>query len=91
MIDPDSNIEQGLAEVMDLTLAATRAIRPDIPEYLLRAKICAVNLKALANVVLMADDPESDVELDLKQVTLGLFATADWLEPSDDFLHHEAG
>lgn len=85
--DFSSNIEQGIEEVMSATLAATALIRPDLPEYLLRAKICAVNLRSLVNVILMADDPESATSLDLKQTALGLLATADWLEPSDEFIN----
>lgn len=82
------NIEHGVEEVMNTTLAAATLIRPDLPEYLLRAKICAVNIKSLVNVILMADDPESDVTLNLKQTALGLLATADWLEPSDEYIHN---
>lgn len=81
------NIEHGLEEVMSATLVAAKLIAPDLPEYLLRAKISAVNIRSLVDVILMADDPESDVALDLKQTALGLLATADWLEPSDDYIH----
>ena len=51
---------------------------PDNPEQL-RMRIVAHNLRALAQVILVADDRPDDVSINVKQFALGLFGTSDWL------------
>lgn len=81
----DSNvpIDESLTVVMDTTLNIAKIMRPDISEDTLKCKVLAFNLKALVEVLLLADDEDSPVEINLKQLALGLLATADWISPSE--------
>ena len=54
----------------------------------LKMRIVSSNLKALANVMLIADSKE-EISLNLKQVALGLLGTAAYL--SDDLPEIEGG
>ena len=45
----------------------------------LRLRLVASNLRALANVVLIADSKPNEFSLNLKQVALGILGTSDWI------------
>lgn len=49
------------------------------PSEILKLRIASSNLHGMVNVLLIADDPNNPVGVDLKQLVLGLIATADWL------------
>lgn len=78
------NIEQNLTHVMDAGLNAARILRPDVPVIVLKSMILSYNLRALVEVLLMADDENTPFSLDLKQLALGFLATADWIMPDFD-------
>lgn len=78
------NIEQNLTNVMDAGLAAARILRPDVPVIVLKSMILSYNLRALVEVLLLADDETSEFSLNLKQLALGFLATADWIMPDFD-------
>ena len=81
---PGSNIEQNLTHVMDAGLVAAHILRPDVPIIILKSMILAYNLRALVEVLLLADDENSEFSLNLKQLALGFLATADWIMPDFD-------
>lgn len=78
------NIEQNLTQVMDAGLQAAHILRPDVPIVILKSMILSYNLRALVEVLLMADDESTPFSLDLKQLALGFLATADWIMPDFD-------
>lgn len=78
------NIEDNLTKVMDMGLMAAKILRPDVPELILKAMILSANLTALVELLLLADDPNTEFSLNMKQVCLGLLATADWIMPDFD-------
>ena len=78
--DPTFNLEADLTGLMDDVLKAAMLISPGVPEGTLRRTIAATNLKALVQVILVGDDPNNDINVNLKMLCLGLLATADWLD-----------
>lgn len=76
----DQALDIGLGEAMDVTFEILSALpaNHDTPDQL-RSRIVAHNLRALATVILMADDHQDTIQINLKQVVLGLLGTSDWL------------
>lgn len=76
----ESPLDIGLGEAMDMAfeLISAHLDSHDTPDQL-RMRIVAHNLKALAQVLLIADDHPEQVQLNLKQVVLGILGTSDWL------------
>jgi hypothetical protein len=64
---------------MDGMFALAKVYHPEISDDSLRSQIVSTNLKALVEIILMGDDPESPVTVNLKQLCLALLSTADWL------------
>lgn len=46
----------------------------------IKLMIVATNLESLAKTFLLADDAPDEIELNLKQVALGLLGTSDWVK-----------
>lgn len=72
----DEQLEAAMDSVLGILLQ-----HPDNkePPDVLKLRIASSNLQGLCNVLLLADDPNTPVEVDLKQLTLGILATASWL------------
>lgn len=72
-------IDKGLVDAMEVAFEII-SIHPDnhdTPDQL-RLRIAAHNLKAFANILLIADD-HPEVSLNVKQLCLGLLGTSDFL------------
>lgn len=78
--DSDSALDVGLGEAMDVAfeLISTHLQNHDSPDQL-RLRIVAHNLNALAQVLLIADDHPEEIQLNIKQVVLGILGTSDWI------------
>lgn len=82
--DPNTyNLERDLTELLDGMLKIALVISPDSPEGTLRRRIVSANLRAMVQVILIADDPGTNVQVNLKQLCLSLLVTADWLNPGE--------
>jgi hypothetical protein len=77
----DLGFDQDIYNILDATFKAALLIGGDhyTPEQL-KCMIAATNLESLAKTFLLADDNPEDITLNLKQVSLGLLGTADWLK-----------
>lgn len=77
---PPVYLDEELGQAMDVAfdLINSRVDNHDTPEQL-RMRIAAHNLRALAQVVLIADSSDGEIGVNLKQMTLGLLGTADWM------------
>lgn len=75
----DGALDSDLAEAMDFAyeLISSNPSNKDSADQL-RMRIVAHNLRALATVILMGDD-NPEIQVNLKQVVLGLLGTSDWL------------
>lgn len=83
-INPNSfNLESDLTNLMDGMLKVAMVCYPETPEVVMRSKIVAQNLKALVDVILLGDHPDTPIKVNLKMVCLGLLAAADWLDPEE--------
>ena len=72
----DTQLEQAMDSVLSILKAHPENHEPD---PILKMRIVSSNLQGLVNVLLLADQPDTGVEVDLKQLVLGILATADWL------------
>src|ERR1700745_1631685 len=79
-IDFNAPLDIGLGEAMDVAyeMLVGHIDNHDTPDQL-RMRIVAHNLRALAQVLLIADDNPDVVAINLKQVVLGILGTSDWL------------
>lgn len=75
----EPSLDENLGEAMDVTfeIISTLDANLDTPDQL-RMRIVAHNLKAISQVILMADD-NPQIEMNLKQLTLAILGTSDWL------------
>lgn len=83
--DPSTrkSIDENLTTMMDVALNAASALYPSVDSNVLKARIIANHLRGLVNVLLLADERDAELEVDFKQLSLGLLATADWIDPEE--------
>lgn len=76
----ETALDIGLGEAMDVAfdLISDHLDNHDTPDQL-RMRIVAHNLNALAQVLLIADDNPEQIQINLKQVVLGILGTSDWI------------
>ena len=80
-MQPNGNpLDIEVGETMDAAFQILRDL-PDCPDSSdqLRMRIAAHNLRALAQVILIADSNPEAITANLKQVALGLLGTSDWM------------
>lgn len=75
-----NKLDQELIAAMEMVFKLIKASpeNKDSDEQL-KMRIVASNLKALADIFLMADSKPEEVEVDYKRVALGLLGTSDYL------------
>ncbi len=73
------NLDQDLTVLLNTMFMIQKDINPDLHPSVIRARVVADNFKALVNLILMADEENSPVKINLKALSLGLLAAADWL------------
>lgn len=80
MFNFDGPLDEELGQAMDVAfeLISTNPSNRDNDDQL-RSRIVAHNLRALATVILIADDHADSVQVNLKQFALSLLGTSDWL------------
>lgn len=74
------SLDEEIGETMDATFEIISQL-PDCTDTAdqLRMRIAAYNLRALSQVLLLADDHPEVIGVNLKQVILGLLGTSDWM------------
>jgi len=73
-------LDEGLEQAMDVVFEIIKSSPSnDYSDDQIRMSIAANNFKQLVNLILMADSSEGEIEINLKQLSLGILATADWL------------
>lgn len=72
----DAQLEHAMDSVLEILVE-----HPENKESaeVLKMRIVSSNLHGLANMLLIADSRSTETEVDLKQLVLGILATADWL------------
>lgn len=81
MSNPDqAPLDLEVGETMDAAFEILNSLPdcPDSPDQL-RMRIAAHNLRALAQVMLIADSAPDVISINVKQLVLGLLGTSDWM------------
>lgn len=81
--------DQEIKETLEGTFRIGSLIPSPYTPDQLRMAIVASNLRALAKSFLLADEHPERIQLNLKQVCLGIFGTCDFLEEALPSLEEE--
>lgn len=68
-----------IRNLLEATYQAALKVKSDLTPDQIKLLIAATNLQSISNTFLLADE-RPDIQLNLKQVALGILGTKDWLE-----------